>query len=461
MDFVKKNIGLLLFLILCLGGIVYLVILIMGQSKLKQEQLATEKQHVEFFDRLAKENLRLNDENRKKAEGKLAEADKKYIEFRQSLAEKRLVKDDDPDCKAFMQLAPAPAQSEMLVMIEKIFTDNFIKRRMTSMGGDMMGGMGGEPEMMEPDMMGMGGNGMMGMGMQQMMARQAEEKSDTPKKHLLIQGAKVTPYLCFDRYAQMKNGLNKDDMQRIYKQLKVVELVIGLVRQSEVRELQEFDLPKSIEKLEEGDYEWTPMTITVVGRQANVQILLNLLSANENYFFFIRNLELKAQDVLMDQIIEMKQALAREMPALLAAGTSRGSGGMMSMGMDPGTSDTMMMGGMEMEEGMGGMGGRGGRRRGGRRRRPQRPGMGGAGMGGNAMGGMGGPGMMNPGMGGPGMMNPGMGGDMMGEGMGGSMDPYDLIPLTRRDLRVFDAQKDVTVTIRFDLIEFNPMAENN
>ena len=179
------------------------------------------------------------------------------------------------------------------------------------MGGDMMGGgMGGEPEMMEPEMMGMGG-GMGGnmMQMQQMMARQAEEKSDTPKKHLLIQGSKVTPYLCFDRYAMMKNGLNKDDMQRIYKQLKVVELVIGLIRQSEVTELTEFDLPKSIEKLEEGDYEWTPMTITVVGKQANVQILLNLLSANENYFFFIRNLELKAQDVLMDQIIEMKQAL--------------------------------------------------------------------------------------------------------------------------------------------------------
>lgn len=126
---------------------------------------------------------------------------------------------------------------------------------------------------------------------------------------------------------------------------------------------------------------------------------------------------------------------------------------MMSMG-EPGTSDTMMMGGMEMEEGMGGMGGRGGRRGGRRRRRPPRPGMGGNGMGG--------PGMMNPGMGGPGMMNPGMGGgEMMGEGMGGGMDPYDLIPLTRRDLRVFDAQKDVTMTIRFDLIEFNPMAENN
>ncbi|MBO7090590.1 MAG: hypothetical protein J6W23_02310 [Victivallales bacterium] len=454
----KKNIGLLLFLILCLGGIVYLVILIMGQSKLKQEQLAAEKQHVEFFDRLAKENLRLNDENRKKAEGKLAEADKKYIEFRQSLAEKRLVKDDDPDCKAFMELAPAPAQSEMLVMIEKIFTDNFVKRRMSSMGGDMMGGgMGGEPEMMEPEMMGMGG-GLGGnmMQMQQMMARQAEEKSDTPKKHLLIQGSKVTPYLCFDRYAMMKNGLNKDDMQRIYKQLKVVELVIGLIRQSEVTELTEFDLPKSIEKLEEGDYEWTPMTITVVGKQANVQILLNLLSANENYFFFIRNLELKAQDVLMDQIIEMKQALAREMPALLASGSRRGGG--MSMGIDPASSEPMMMGGgMEMEEGMGMGGRRGGRR--GRRRRPPRPGMGGG-------AGMGAPGMTQPGMGGGmmggGMMNPGMGGDMMGEGgMGGSVDPYDLIPLTRRDLRVFDAQKDVTMTIRFDLIEFNPMAENN
>ena len=71
-------------------------------------------------------------------------------------------------------------------------------------------------------------------------------------------------------------------------------------------------------------------------------------------------------------------------------------------------------------------------------------------MGGGPM--AGGPGM---GMGGGGMM-----GEMMGEGTGG-LDPFDLIPLTRRDLRVFDNQKDVTMTIRFDLIEFNPMAENN
>jgi len=456
MDFIKKNIGLLLFLILCLGGIVYLLILIMGQSKLKQEQLDAEKQHVEFFDRIAKENLRLNDENRKKAEEKSATADKKYIEFRQSLAEKRLIKDDDPDCKAFMELAPAPAQSEMLVMIEKIFTDNFVKRKMNT-GGDMMG-MGGEGEMMDNqnDMMMGGGMGMGGgmMGMQQMMAQ--KEDPNTPKKHLLIQGSKVTPYLCFDRYAQMKNGLNKDDMQRIYKQLKVVELVIGIIRQSEVKELTEFDLPKSIEKLEEGDYEWTPMTITVVGRQANVQMLLNLLSANENYFFFIRNLEMKAQDILMDQIVEMKQALAREMPALMAAGTRRGG----YMGIDSG--DTMMGtpgGGGMMEDEMG-MGMRGGRRRRGRRRPPRNtmgeggmmPPPGRGGMGGGMMGG--------PGMGGGMMGNPGMGGDMMGEGAGG-VDPYDLIPLTRRDLRVFDSQKDVTMTIRFDLIEFNPMAENN
>ena len=68
---------------------------------------------------------------------------------------------------------------------------------------------------------------------------------------------------------------------------------------------------------------------------------------------------------------------------------------------------------------------------------------------------------MDGGMMGGGMMQPGMGGGgMMGESTG-SLDPYDLIPLTRRDLRVFDAQKDVTMTIRFDLIEFNPMAENN
>ena len=116
----------------------------------------------------------------------------------------------------------------------------------------------------------------------------------------------------------------------------------------------------------------------------------------------------------------------------------------MGMGMEPGTSDSMMMGGMEMEEGMGMGGRRGGRR--GRRRRPQRPGMGEGGM--MQPGGRGG--MMAPGMGGcmmGGMMGgPGMGGgEMMGEGTSG-LDPYDLIPLTRRDLRVFDAQKDVTMT---------------
>ncbi|MBR3457888.1 MAG: CBS domain-containing protein, partial [Selenomonadaceae bacterium] len=63
MDFIKKNIGLLLFLILCLGGIIYLLIQIMGQSKLKQEQVTAEQQHVEFFERLAKENLKLIREN--------------------------------------------------------------------------------------------------------------------------------------------------------------------------------------------------------------------------------------------------------------------------------------------------------------------------------------------------------------------------------------------------------------
>ena len=51
----------------------------MGQSKLKQEQLATEKQHVEFFDRLAKENLRLNDENRKKAEAHTKELTRQRV----------------------------------------------------------------------------------------------------------------------------------------------------------------------------------------------------------------------------------------------------------------------------------------------------------------------------------------------------------------------------------------------
>ena len=33
--------------------------------------------------------------------------------------------------------------------------------------------------------------------------------------------------------------------------------------------------------------------------------------------------------------------------------------------------------------------------------------------------------------------------------------------MTRKDLRVFDNKKDVTMPIRFDLIEFNHLAENN
>ena len=450
MDFIKKNIGLLLFLILCLGGIVYLLVQIMGQSKLKQEQMATEKQHVEFFERLKKENMKLNEENRKRAEENKAKAEKEYGDFRQDLAQKRLVNDDDADLKAFLDLAPAPAQSEMLVMIEKIFTDNFVERKMNNRGDGMMGG----ETMMDTDPMG-GDMGMGGMTMQQrLLLQQQAAEQEGPKKHLLIQGTGVTSYLCFDRYAAMRNGLNKDDMARIYKQLKVVELVVGLIRQSEVKELREFDLPKGIEKQEEGDYEWTPITMTVVGRQANVQLLLNLLSANDKYFFFIRNLEMTAQDVVLDQVIEMKQALAREMPQLLASSNTRG-GSSMSM---PGESMTGMM----EEDGMGMGGGRTGR--GGRRprRRPRRPGPGGP---------LGPGGMMPqpPGRGGMGMMGTpagagmmGMSGnDMMGEGMGGGVDPYDLIPLTRRDLRVFDNQKDVTLTIRFDLIEFNPMAENN
>lgn len=266
------------------------------------------------------------------------------------------------------------------------------------------------------------------------------KETEEPKRHLLRMGQKISPYLTFDRYAAMKNGLNKDDMERIYKQLKVVELVIGLVRESEVNELSEFDLPKGIEKLEEGDYEWTPITMTVVGQEVKIQRLLNMLSANDKYFFFIRSLEFDAPDVLLDQIAELKESLAKEMQAIQSASRTSSSG--YGYG-GYGQVDGGMMGagtGM-MEEGMM-MGGRTGGRRSRRSRRPAAQE--------GAMPGM------RPGM--PGMM-PGAGG--IEDGGLSMMNPYDLIPMTRKDLRVFDNKKDVTMTIRFDLIEFNHLAENN
>ena len=463
MDFIKKNIGLLLFLLLCLGGIVFLLIQIMGVSKTKQAAVAKEAEHVEFFDKIKKANPRLDSENRERAETKKKQAEKKYTDFRARLAEHRLIDKDDRGSRAFMRLAESPAQSEMLRMIEKIIRDNFEETSATTRDGMAMEGMEG----------GMMGGGMMGGGMRQpgMMANMTPqqhaamiaavkakqeaaakgEKADEnvvtitetkeveePKRHLLKMGQKVSPYLTFDRYAAMKNGLNKDDMERIYKQLKVVELVIGLVRESEVDELSEFSLPKGIEKMEEGDYEWTPMTMTVVGQEVNIQRLLNILSSNDKYFFFIRSLELDAPDVLLDQIAELKESLAKEMQAIQSASRSRSAGfgyGQVDGGM-------MGVGTSMMEEGMM-MGGRTGGRRSRRSRRT-------AAQEAAVMPGM------RPGM--PGMM-PGAG--TMEDGGLSMMNPYDLIPMTRKDLRVFDNKKDVTMTIRFDLIEFNHLAENN
>ena len=473
MDFIKKNIGLLLFLLLCLGGIVFLLIQIMGVSKTKQAAVAKEAEHVEFFDKIKKANPRLDSENRERAETKKKQAEKKYTDFRARLAEHRLIDKDDRGSRAFMRLAESPAQSEMLRMIEKIIRDNFEETSATTRDGMAMEGM--EGGLMGGGMMGGGmmGGGMMGGGMRQpgMMANmtpqqhaamiaavkakqeaaakgeKADENAVTitetkeveePKRHLLKMGQKVSPYLTFDRYAAMKNGLNKDDMERIYKQLKVVELVIGLVRESEVDELSEFSLPKGIEKMEEGDYEWTPMTMTVVGQEVNIQRLLNILSSNDKYFFFIRSLELDAPDVLLDQIAELKESLAKEMQAIQSASRSRSAGfgyGQVDGGM-------MGVGTSMMEEGMM-MGGRTGGRRSRRSRRT-------AAQEAAVMPGM------RPGM--PGMM-PGAG--TMEDGGLSMMNPYDLIPMTRKDLRVFDNKKDVTMTIRFDLIEFNHLAENN
>ncbi|NLG13013.1 MAG: hypothetical protein GX561_02265 [Lentisphaerae bacterium] len=445
----------------------------MGVSKTKQAAVAKEAEHVEFFDKIKKANPRLDSENRERAETKKKQAEKKYTDFRARLAEHRLIDKDDRGSRAFMRLAESPAQSEMLRMIEKIIRDNFEETSATTRDGMAMEGM--EGGLMGGGMMGGGmmGGGMMGGGMRQpgMMANmtpqqhaamiaavkakqeaaakgeKADENAVTitetkeveePKRHLLKMGQKVSPYLTFDRYAAMKNGLNKDDMERIYKQLKVVELVIGLVRESEVDELSEFSLPKGIEKMEEGDYEWTPMTMTVVGQEVNIQRLLNILSSNDKYFFFIRSLELDAPDVLLDQIAELKESLAKEMQAIQSASRSRSAGfgyGQVDGGM-------MGVGTSMMEEGMM-MGGRTGGRRSRRSRRT-------AAQEAAVMPGM------RPGM--PGMM-PGAG--TMEDGGLSMMNPYDLIPMTRKDLRVFDNKKDVTMTIRFDLIEFNHLAENN
>ena len=239
--------------------------------------------------------------------------------------------------------------------------------------------------------------------------RQLKLRVDAMRQRLLDAGIQLAPQhylLSFDAY-DTKIGDIPDArlMPEIFRQLNIIEDLVGLVVQSKVAGLNEISRPMGLERVEEDQYSYVPIRLSVTGTSAAVQDLLNRLHQVEEtrrgHLFFVRNIEsLGSQD---------------QAPGGVLGGTGvTGATG----------------GGMGGEAGMG-------------------PGGGAFGMPGIQPGG-GAPGMDVGGM-------PGMGPEGMadqGGGMGGTTGALQAaVLLTREQLQAF-RDRYVTAVVRLDLVEF-------
>jgi len=231
------------------------------------------------------------------------------------------------------------------------------------------------------------------------------------------------PAFSFLLRAQSKDLPAKEDIPLIFRQLRIIQEVVRIVAQSHLQSLDSIERPLDLAVIEEDLYTATPVVMTVTGTPEQVQTFINKISTEANYLFFLRTLAVETADQAANGAIGSIAAPA------VGAGMGAGMGPGMGM-MDPAMG--MMDPGMGMEPAMGAGGGA---PRASTFRRPGRRGQAGAGM--------------DPAAGMPGMDMPGMEGAMGRTGAAGNE------PRWRDDLRPFEADRPITATLRFDVIEFN------
>ena len=499
MDFLKKNWGLILFLIVTLGVVVYLTMAILAAKKQLDESQGKQQTHLKTLDEVRKAGRRIDAENLEKATREAHKAKLQYAKFHDSLASKQLLPgvdmmldlDDDAAVEAaqpkdepeldedgnpipakpkvdpykdlpYRKLYDAWTQGSLLDARNRL-QNAIIELNSVTFKSEEDDAQENAAAPRTPT------EAKKAEAKKAEAERKAEEEKEKAreagktmydvqkeKRRKIVKGLTVPEYFMFEEYVLNRpSGLNsKKERRNVFRQFLLLKTLCAYLQKAEVSELEAIDFPCGLELIDGDRYTATPVSMTISGKPECVEAFLNLLNAGEEYIFYLRDIvsmnatvQLNADTALMFNASQEPGSAKLEtfLASQAAAKGATGAGGA--------SPDAAAMGGGRRRRGADSQGAM----------RPQTP--------------------ANPA---PGMMGPAMG--MGPDGM--AAQQQDLIPKTRKAFRIFAGKDDQTqgqrsamdanammatgqqdagqtaelgtrvqVTLNFEFVEFKPLAE--
>jgi len=234
MDFVKKNLGLVIYCGVCFVLIVAIGMGIKRAAGAAGESGKNVRSQADFFDDLSRKKFSLSKTNRDIARANQALVERKFGELREWLANTYRL-----------------PRSRNLSSVECVRTLQREIRRM---------------------------------------------RNDLQEKGVIVNEQKCK-YLSFDRRAAARGFLpGVNEVPAILRQLSVVSEIVRLVGASGVRGLENMVRLKDLEVIKEDHYTITPVRVSVLGSLPQIQDFINRLHTDSAYLFFLRQLSLTATE---------------------------------------------------------------------------------------------------------------------------------------------------------------------
>ena len=161
--------------------------------------------------------------------------------------------------------------------------------------------------------------------------------------------------------AQQAEPIPQSDFPSIFRQLMIYEKLLHHIVGAGVKAIDTLEFPRWLVTEEEGDYTLTPIIISVEADSATVQKLVNSLSFDPSMLFFIRNMDFNVPasldptkeyfDIVIQRRSELDQVLAAKLSAAQGNNSDRMNG---PIGLGRNAAMDMGMGGRSYNRTMGG-----------------------------------------------------------------------------------------------------------
>ena len=150
-------------------------------------------------------------------------------------------------------------------------------------------------------------------------------------------------FFSFDKIASSRILPPASYVPAIRRNLKIVQEIVRLIREAKVKQVTAIDRLMNLETRDEDFYTITPIGLVVLGTPQQIQDMVNLFQTKSRYLFSLKNIKLESKDQAPGGVIaSLKDNVTRgRNPAANRPGEDAMMAPDMNLGMDPGMAPEM------------------------------------------------------------------------------------------------------------------------